>query len=39
MVLLQRGHAAGAFAHSAVHLLGSLVCCFAGVATWRAIAA
>jgi CrcB protein len=39
MVLLQRGHAAWALAHSAVHLLGSLACCFAGFATWRAIAA
>jgi CrcB protein len=39
MVLLQRGHVAWALAHSAVHLLGSIVCCFAGFATWRAIAA
>lgn len=39
MVLLQRGHVAWALAHSAVHLLGSIACCFAGFATWRAIAA
>jgi len=38
MVLLQRGHAALALAHSAVHLLGTLACCFAGFATWRTIA-
>lgn len=39
MVLLQRGHASWALAHSAVHLLGSVACCFAGFATWRALAA
>lgn len=39
MVLLQRGHVGWALAHSAVHLLGSIACCFAGFATWRAIAA
>ena len=37
MVLLQRGHYAWAFAHSALHLLGSIGCCVAGYATWRAI--
>ena len=38
MVLLQRGHYAWALAHSAAHLLGSIGCCVAGYATWRAIA-
>jgi CrcB protein len=38
MVLLQRGHYSWALAHSAVHLLGSIGCCIAGYATWRAIA-
>jgi CrcB protein len=38
MVLLQRGHYGWALAHSAVHLLGSIGCCVAGYATWRAIA-
>lgn len=37
MVLLQRGHYGWALAHSAVHLLGSIGCCVAGYATWRAI--
>lgn len=39
MVLLQRGHAGWALAHSVAHLLGSIVCCFAGAATWRLITA
>jgi CrcB protein len=38
MVLLQRGHYSWALAHSALHLLGSIGCCIAGYATWRAIA-
>ena len=38
MVLLQRGHYSWALAHLAVHLLGSIGCCVAGYATWRAIA-
>jgi CrcB protein len=38
MVLLQRGHYGWALAHSGVHLLGSIACCIAGFATWRAIA-
>lgn len=38
MVLLQRGHYSWALAHTAVHLLGSIGCCVAGYATWRAIA-
>jgi CrcB protein len=37
MVLLQRGHYGWALVHSAVHLLGSIGCCVAGYATWRAI--
>jgi len=37
MVLLQRGHVGWAMAHSGVHLLGSIACCIAGFATWRAI--
>ena len=37
MVLLQRGHYGWALGHSAVHLLGSIGCCVAGYATWRAI--
>ncbi|KGF78468.1 camphor resistance protein CrcB [Massilia sp. JS1662] len=38
MVLLQRGQYGWALAHLAVHLLGSIGCCVAGYATWRAIA-
>jgi CrcB protein len=38
MVLMQRGHYGWALAHVAVHLLGSVGCCVAGYATWRAIA-
>jgi CrcB protein len=38
MVLMQRGHYGWALAHAAVHLLGSVGCCVAGYATWRAIA-
>jgi CrcB protein len=38
MVLLQRGHYGWALGHSAVHLLGSIACCIAGFATWRAVA-
>src|SRR5438067_10685285 len=38
MVLLQRGQYGWALAHTAVHLLGSIGCCIAGFATWRAIA-
>lgn len=39
MVLLQRGHYGWAFGHAALHLLGALAFCFAGFASWRAIAA
>ncbi|MCS0590148.1 fluoride efflux transporter CrcB [Massilia norwichensis] len=38
MVLLQRGDYGWALAHSSLHLLGSIGCCAAGFATWRAIA-
>ncbi len=37
MVLLQRGDYGWALAHSALHLAGSILCCIAGFATWRAI--
>jgi len=37
VVLLQRGDYGLALAHSACHLLGSIFCCIAGFATWRAI--
>ena len=39
MALLQRGDYAWALAHSALHLIGSIVCCIAGYATWRAFSA
>ena len=38
MVLLQRGQLAWALGHATVHLVGSIACCFAGFATWRALA-
>jgi CrcB protein len=38
MVLLQRGQYGWALAHAALHLLGSIGCCVAGYATWRAVA-
>lgn len=37
MMLLQRGDFAWALAHSMLHLIGSLVCCFAGFAAYRAL--
>ncbi len=37
MVLLQRGDYGWALAHTALHVLGSVFCCIAGFATWRAI--
>lgn len=37
MVLLQRGDFAWALAHSALHLVGSIACCFAGFAAYRAL--
>ena len=39
MQLLQRGDFAWALAHSMLHLSGSLLCCFAGFAAYRAISA
>ncbi len=39
MLLLQRGDYAWALAHSALHLAGSIVCCIAGYAIWRALSA
>jgi CrcB protein len=38
MVLLQRGHYGWALGHASLHLLGSIICCIAGFATWRALA-
>ncbi|HEY0063546.1 MAG TPA: fluoride efflux transporter CrcB [Telluria sp.] len=37
MVLLQRGEYGWALAHSALHLVGSVSCCIAGYASWRAL--
>ena len=37
MLLLQRGDYAWALGHSALHLLGSVVLCVAGFASWRAL--
>jgi fluoride exporter len=37
MMLLQRGQYGWAMAHSAMHLLGSIGCCIAGYASWRAL--
>ncbi len=37
MNLMQKGDWLWAFAHTALHLLGSILCCFAGFATWRAL--
>jgi fluoride exporter len=37
VVLLQRGEYGWALAHTALHLLGSLLFCAAGFATWRAL--
>ncbi len=38
MVLLQRGDYGWAAAHSLLHLAGSIICCIAGYASWRAFA-
>ena len=38
MALLQRGDYGWAMAHSALHLVGSIACCVAGFASWRALA-
>jgi len=37
VVLLQRGEVGWALVHTALHLAGSLLCCAAGFATWRAL--
>ncbi|WP_344762708.1 fluoride efflux transporter CrcB [Actimicrobium antarcticum] len=39
MLLLQRGQYLWVFTHSAVHLVGSIGCCIAGYASWRALTA
>lgn len=38
MLLLQRGDYGWAFAHAALHLVGSIACCIAGLAAYRALA-
>ena len=38
MQLIQKGDWTWAFAHTALHLVGSIALCFAGLATWRGIA-
>jgi CrcB protein len=38
VLLMQRGDYGWALAHTALHLLGSIACCIAGFATWRALA-
>ena len=37
MDLLQRGQYGWALAHTLLHLAGSIACCIAGFATWRAL--
>lgn len=37
MGLIQRGDMLWAFLHSAMHLFGSILCCFAGFATYRVL--
>lgn len=39
MLMLQRGDYGWALVHSAAHLVGALVFCMAGFATWRALGA
>ena len=39
MMLLQRGQYGWALAHSSLHLLGSIACCIAGYASWKALGA
>ena len=39
LLLLERGQVGWAFAHSALHLLGALACCVAGLITWRTFSA
>lgn len=38
MELLQRGDFAWALAHSGLHLVGALICCFAGFSLYRMLA-
>lgn len=38
MALLQKGEYFWAFGHSLLHLIGSVLCCIAGFASWRALA-
>ncbi|MES2104999.1 MAG: fluoride efflux transporter CrcB [Pseudomonadota bacterium] len=38
MLLLQRGEYAWALGHSLLHLIGSVLFCIAGFASWRALA-
>jgi CrcB protein len=38
LLLMQRGAFGWAFLHTGAHLLGSLACCMAGLATWRWLA-
>jgi CrcB protein len=38
LMLLQRGDYGWALGHSALHLLGSIACCIAGYASYRALA-
>lgn len=37
MLLLQRGEYLWAFGHSAMHLIGSILCCILGFAAYRAL--
>ncbi|WP_202927619.1 fluoride efflux transporter CrcB [Undibacterium crateris] len=39
MQLLQKGEVAWALAHASLHLLGSVLCCFAGFLSYRALSA
>lgn len=38
MILLQRGEYGWALVHTGLHLMGSIVCCIAGFAAYRAVA-
>ena len=38
MQLMQKGEWVWALGHSFLHLCGSILCCFAGFSTWRALA-
>ena len=37
VILLQRGAYGWAFLHTALHLLGSIAACIAGLAVWRQV--